>query len=69
MVKGKIVKEWHHGQYMIRHFRKVIQLAAKYKLNIITHGPIKDTGIRRKYPNYISSLVLTVFLTLRKYHL
>ena len=51
---GKIVKEWHHGQYMIRHFRKVIQLAAKYKLNIITHEPIKDTGIRRKYPNYIS---------------
>jgi len=52
--KGEIVKEWHHGQYMIRHFRKVIQLAAKYKLNIITHEPIKDTGIRRKYPNYIS---------------
>ena len=52
--KGEIVREWHHGQYMIRHSRKVIELAAKYKLNIITHEPIKDTGIRRKYPNYIS---------------
>jgi len=52
--KGEIVKEWHHGQYMVRHYRKVIELAAKYKLNIITHEPIKDTGIRRKYPNYIS---------------
>ncbi len=52
--KGEIVSEWHHGQYMVRHFRKVIELASKYKLNIITHEPIKDTGIRRKYPNYIS---------------
>ena len=23
-------------------------------MNIITHEPIKDTGLRRKYPNYIS---------------
>jgi len=52
--KGNIHKEWHHGQYMVNHFQKVIEMAAKYKLNIITHEPIKDTGIRRKYPNYIS---------------
>ena len=39
---------------MVNHFQKVIELAAKYKLNIITHEPIKDTGLRRKYPNYIS---------------
>ena len=49
-----IIREWHHGQYMVNHFQKVIELAAKYKLNIITHEPIKDTGLRRKYPNYIS---------------
>ena len=52
--KGNIHKEWHHGQYMVNHFQKVIEMAAKYKLNIITHEPIKDTGLRRKYPNYIS---------------
>ena len=51
---GNIIREWHHGQYMVNHFQKVIELAAKYKLNIITHEPIKDTGLRRKYPNYIS---------------
>ncbi len=51
---GNINREWHHGQYMVNHFQKVIELAAKYKLNIITHEPIKDTGLRRKYPNYIS---------------
>ena len=51
---GNIHREWHHGQYMVNHFQKVIELAAKYKLNIITHEPIKDTGLRRKYPNFIS---------------
>ena len=51
---GDTVYEWHHGQYMVNHYQKVIEMAAKYKLNIITHEPIKDTGLRRKYPNYIS---------------
>ena len=50
----KIYKEWHHGQYMVNHFQKVIDIAAKYNLNIITHEPIKDTGLRRTYPNFIS---------------
>ena len=51
---GSISKEWHHGQYMINHFQKVINIAAKYQLTIKTHEPIKDTGLRRKYPNFIS---------------
>ena len=51
---GIISEEWHHGQFMVKHFQKVIEMAAKYKLNIITHEPIKDTGLRRKYPNFIS---------------
>ena len=51
---GGIIREWHHGQYMINHFHKVIEMAAKYKLSIIKHEPIKDTGLRRTYPNFIS---------------
>ena len=51
---GTISKEWHHGQYMINHFQKVIDIAAKYQLTIKAHEPIKDTGLRRKYPNFIS---------------
>ena len=31
---GEISKEWHHGQYMVNHFQKVIDVAAKYKLMI-----------------------------------
>jgi len=53
-INGDTIYEWHHGQYMVNHFQKVIDIASKYKLNIITHEPIKDTGLRRKYPNYIS---------------
>jgi len=53
-LNGEIIREWHHGQYMINHYQKVIELAAKYQLSIITHEPIKDTGLRRKYPNFIS---------------
>jgi glucan 1,4-alpha-glucosidase len=48
---GLMPKEFHHGQYMVNHYRKVVQLAAKYKINVNAHEPIKDTGIRRTYPN------------------
>jgi alpha-glucosidase len=27
---GRRHKEWHHGQYMVRHYRKVVEMAAKY---------------------------------------
>ena len=47
-------KEWHHGQYMVRHYRKVVELAAKYQIMLDVHEPIKDTGIRRTWPNMLS---------------
>ncbi|MEJ2537117.1 MAG: glycoside hydrolase family 97 N-terminal domain-containing protein [Calditrichia bacterium] len=46
--------EWHHGQYMVEHYRKVVELAAKYKIMLDVHEPIKDTGIRRTYPNMMT---------------
>jgi len=46
--------EWHHGQYMVRHYRKIVELAAKNKIMLDVHEPIKDTGIRRTYPNMMS---------------
>ena len=46
--------EYHHGQWMVNHYRKVIKLAAKYKIAVNAHEPIKATGIRRTYPNAIS---------------
>lgn len=46
--------EWHHGQYMVEHYRKVVELAAKYKIMLDVHEPIKDTGIRRTFPNMMT---------------
>lgn len=47
-------KEWHDGQYGVRHYRKVIETAAKYKIMIDNHEPVKGTGLQRTYPNLMS---------------
>ncbi len=44
----------HHGQYMVRHWRKVIEAAARHGIMINAHEPIKDTGERRTYPNMLT---------------
>ena len=46
--------EWHDGQFAVRHFVRVLEEAAKRKISINTHEPVKDTGLRRTYPNWIS---------------
>ena len=44
----------HHSQFAVRHFRKVIETAAKYGIMVDAHEPIHDTGERRTYPNMMS---------------
>lgn len=53
---GKILPkgEYHHGQYMVNHYNKAVEKAAKYQVAINAHEPIKATGLRRTYPNTIS---------------
>ena len=53
---GKIIPkgEYHHGQWMVNHYRKVLETAAEHKVAVNAHEPIKDTGIRRTLPNAIS---------------
>ena len=53
---GKIIPkgEYHHGQWMVNHYRKVVETGAKYQVAVNAHEPIKATGIRRTYPNVIS---------------
>ncbi len=53
---GKIIPkgEYHHGQWMVNHYRRVLEQGAKYKVAINAHEPIKATGIRRTLPNAIS---------------
>ncbi len=46
--------EWHHGQYMVRHYRKAVETAAKHQIMLDVHEPIKPTGIRRTYPNMMT---------------
>ncbi|MBL4630827.1 MAG: glycoside hydrolase family 97 catalytic domain-containing protein, partial [Paraglaciecola sp.] len=46
--------EWHDSQDVINHYLHSVKQAAKYKISINTHEPIKDTGLRRTYPNWIS---------------
>jgi alpha-glucosidase len=46
--------EWHDGQFMAEQYLLNITEAAKRNISIITHEPIKDTGLRRTYPNWIS---------------
>jgi len=49
-----LVYEWNHGQFMVNHYQKSIDLAAKYKIGINMHEPIKPTGLRRTYPNFMT---------------
>ncbi|MFL5602052.1 MAG: glycoside hydrolase family 97 catalytic domain-containing protein, partial [Gemmatimonadaceae bacterium] len=44
----------HHSQFMVRHYRKVIETAAKNHIMMDVHEPIHDTGERRTYPNMMS---------------
>lgn len=54
---GKIIPkgEFHHGQWMVNHYRKVMEKAAEYHLMLDVHEPIKPTGLRRTYPNLMSA--------------
>lgn len=47
-------KEWHDGQFMVNEYLYNIEQAAKRKISINTHEPIKDTGLRRTYPNWLA---------------
>ncbi|SFR51541.1 Glycosyl-hydrolase 97 C-terminal, oligomerisation [Robiginitalea myxolifaciens] len=53
---GKIIPkgEYHHGQWMVNHYRKVLEHAAANQVAVNAHEPIKATGIRRTYPNAIA---------------
>jgi hypothetical protein len=47
--------EYHHGQWMVNHYRKVMEKAAKYEVMVNVHEPIKPTGLQRTYPNLMSA--------------
>lgn len=42
------------SQYGVRHYRKVIETAAKYHIMIDNHEPVTPTGLQRTYPNLMT---------------
>ncbi|MDJ0917954.1 MAG: glycoside hydrolase family 97 protein [Woeseiaceae bacterium] len=42
------------GQFAVRHHMTNILKAAERRISINTHEPVKDTGLRRTYPNWLS---------------
>jgi alpha-glucosidase len=51
---GNLVYAWHEGQDLARHHLKVVESAARHRIAINPHEPVKDTGLRRTYPNWIT---------------
>lgn len=47
-------KELQHSQYGVRHYRKVLETAARYKIMVVNHEPAMPTGLRRTWPNMMS---------------
>ncbi len=47
-------KEQHNSQYGVRHYRKVIETAARYGIMIDNHEPSMPTGLQRTYPNLMT---------------
>ncbi len=43
--------EYHHGQWMVNHYMRVLETAAKHKASVNSHESIMDTGLRRTFPN------------------
>ena len=51
---GTTRREWHDGQWQVRHHQRVVETAAKYRIAVNAHEPVKDTGLRRTWPNMIT---------------
>jgi alpha-glucosidase len=46
--------EWFAGQYMVRHDLAVVEDAARHQIAIDSHEAVKDTGLRRTWPNWVA---------------
>lgn len=51
---GRETRECTESQAMQRHHLRVVTEAAKRKIAVNPHEPVKDTGLRRTYPNWVS---------------
>ena len=47
-------REMHSSQFGVRHYRKVIETAARYRMVVDNHEPVMPTGLQRTYPNLMT---------------
>lgn len=47
-------KELQHSQYGIRHYRRILETAARHHIMVVNHEPAMPSGLRRTYPNMMS---------------
>ncbi|MBO0949888.1 glycoside hydrolase family 97 protein [Fibrella forsythiae] len=54
---GRIIPrgEHHDSQWMVNHYQRVAERAAKYKLMVDSHESAHPTGLHRTYPNWMAS--------------
>lgn len=46
--------EHHDGQWMVNHYNRVAETAAKYQIMVDSHEAVRPTGMYRTYPNWIA---------------
>jgi hypothetical protein len=53
---GRIIPrgEQHDGQWMVNHYVRVAEKAARYKIMVNAHEPVRPTGLSRTYPNWLA---------------
>ncbi len=53
---GRIIPrgEHHDGQWMVKHYERVMQKTASYKIMLDEHEPVRPTGLHRTYPNFLA---------------
>jgi len=54
---GRIIPrgEHHDGQWMIRHYERVLAKTAGYGIMVDAHEPVRPTGLHRTFPNYLAA--------------
>jgi hypothetical protein len=54
---GRIIPrgEHHDGQWMVQHYARVAEMAAKHHVMLDAHEPVRPTGLHRTYPNWLAS--------------
>jgi hypothetical protein len=54
---GRIIPrgEHHDGQWMVKHYQRVLEKTAAYRIMVDAHEPVRSTGLHRTYPNYLAA--------------